>query len=101
MKFFVVIVLRTLLLRLVTYLRYAFPHAFSLLSSSCGGFCWVASVQLSYSLNKGEFVLTGKCVMQFHMREPQMCNVVCRVVLNAKNAKELKEKIEDEYRVNM
>ncbi|XP_009766072.2 transmembrane 9 superfamily member 9 [Nicotiana tabacum] len=38
---------------------------------------------------------------EFHMREPQMCNVVCRAVLNAKTAKELKEKIEDEYRVNM
>ncbi|KAJ8562182.1 hypothetical protein K7X08_011473 [Anisodus acutangulus] len=38
---------------------------------------------------------------EFHMREPQMCNVVCRTVLNAKTAKELKEKIEDEYRVNM
>lgn len=38
---------------------------------------------------------------EFHMREPQMCNVVGRIVLNAKTAKELKEKIEDEYRVNM
>ncbi|PHU11155.1 Transmembrane 9 superfamily member 9 [Capsicum chinense] len=38
---------------------------------------------------------------EFHMREPQMCNVVCPIVLNAKTAKEFKEKIEDEYRVNM
>lgn len=30
-----------------------------------------------------------------------MCNVVCRVELNAKTAKEFKEKIDDEYRVNM
>lgn len=30
-----------------------------------------------------------------------MCTVVCRVVLNAKTAKEFQEKIEDEYRVNM
>lgn len=37
----------------------------------------------------------------FKMREPQMCNVVCRVTLNAKTAKEFKEKIDDEYRVNM
>ncbi|KAI5676271.1 hypothetical protein M9H77_07221 [Catharanthus roseus] len=37
----------------------------------------------------------------FKMREPQMCNVLCRVVLNAKSAKEFQEKIEDEYRVNM
>lgn len=39
--------------------------------------------------------------MQFKMRQPQMCTVVCRVVLNAKTAKEFQEKIEDEYRVNM
>ncbi|KAI3454010.1 hypothetical protein Pfo_010673 [Paulownia fortunei] len=37
----------------------------------------------------------------FKMREPQMCNVVCRLTLDAKIAKEFKEKIEDEYRVNM
>ncbi|XP_059637735.1 transmembrane 9 superfamily member 8-like [Cornus florida] len=37
----------------------------------------------------------------FKMRVPQMCNVVCRVTLNAKTAKEFKEKISDEYRVNM
>lgn len=30
-----------------------------------------------------------------------MCNVVCRLTLNAKTAKEFKEKIDDEYRVNM
>ncbi|GKU87209.1 hypothetical protein SLEP1_g1651 [Rubroshorea leprosula] len=37
----------------------------------------------------------------FKMREPQMCNVVGRVVLDKKKAKAFKEKIEDEYRVNM
>ncbi|KAK6116903.1 hypothetical protein DH2020_049360 [Rehmannia glutinosa] len=37
----------------------------------------------------------------FKMREPQMCNVVCRLILDAKSTKEFKEKIEDEYRVNM
>ncbi|XP_022853149.1 transmembrane 9 superfamily member 8-like, partial [Olea europaea var. sylvestris] len=37
----------------------------------------------------------------FKMREPQMCNVVCRLTLDAKTAKEFKDKIEDEYRVNM
>ncbi|KAI9117636.1 hypothetical protein K1719_011802 [Acacia pycnantha] len=37
----------------------------------------------------------------FKMREPQMCNILCRVTLNAKTAKEFKEKIDDEYRVNM
>ena len=30
-----------------------------------------------------------------------MCNVVCRVTLDAKTAKDFKEKIEEEYRVNM
>ncbi|XP_057419721.1 transmembrane 9 superfamily member 10-like [Lotus japonicus] len=37
----------------------------------------------------------------FKMREPQMCNVVCRITLTAKTAKEFKEKINDEYRVMM
>ncbi|KAL8521825.1 hypothetical protein ACS0TY_012115 [Phlomoides rotata] len=37
----------------------------------------------------------------FKMREPQMCNIVCRTILDAKTAKQFKEKIEDEYRVNM
>lgn len=35
------------------------------------------------------------------MREPQMCNVVCKLTVDAKTAKEFKEKIDDEYRVNM
>ncbi|CAO2207551.1 unnamed protein product [Urochloa humidicola] len=35
------------------------------------------------------------------MREPKMCQIVCRSQIDAKQAKELKEKIEDEYRVNM
>ncbi|KAG6625627.1 hypothetical protein CIPAW_16G110900 [Carya illinoinensis] len=37
----------------------------------------------------------------FKMREPQVCNIVCRQTLSAKTAKEFKEKIDDEYRVNM
>ncbi|KAK4768852.1 hypothetical protein SAY86_027002 [Trapa natans] len=37
----------------------------------------------------------------FKMREPQMCNVACRITLDKKQAKDLKEKIKDEYRVNM
>ncbi|CAL9071134.1 unnamed protein product [Musa textilis] len=37
----------------------------------------------------------------FEMREPQMCQIVCKVTLSDKDAKGLKEKIEDEYRVNM
>ncbi|KAM7519157.1 hypothetical protein LguiB_018119 [Lonicera macranthoides] len=35
---------------------------------------------------------------EFKMREPQMCNVVCWIVLDAKTAKEFKEKIDDEHR---
>ncbi|XP_062078429.1 transmembrane 9 superfamily member 9-like [Humulus lupulus] len=38
---------------------------------------------------------------EFKMREPQMCNILCRITLNAKTAKAFKEKIDDEYRVNM
>lgn len=85
----------------VSFLYLMFFSCFFFVPAFFGGLCWVASMQLSYALNKGEFVLTRQCVMQFHMREPQMCHVWCHIVLNAKTAKELKEKIEDEYRVNM
>ncbi|CAM0911407.1 unnamed protein product [Alopecurus aequalis] len=37
----------------------------------------------------------------FEMREPQMCQIVCKISVGEKEAKVLKEKIEDEYRVNM
>lgn len=37
----------------------------------------------------------------FKMREPRVCNIACHVNLDAKTAKEFKEKINDEYRVNM
>ncbi|XP_072967212.1 transmembrane 9 superfamily member 8-like isoform X2 [Typha angustifolia] len=37
----------------------------------------------------------------FEMREPQMCQIVCKISLNDKEVKDFKEKIEDEYRVNM
>ncbi|KAK2398920.1 Transmembrane 9 super member 8 [Trifolium repens] len=37
----------------------------------------------------------------FKMREPQMCNIVCKLKLDAKTTKAFKEKIDDEYRVNM
>ncbi|XLR28740.1 hypothetical protein S83_056640 [Arachis hypogaea] len=37
----------------------------------------------------------------FKMREPQMCNIVCKLKLDAQSAKEFKEKIDDEYRVNI
>ncbi|KAK4757564.1 hypothetical protein SAY87_018865 [Trapa incisa] len=37
----------------------------------------------------------------FKMREPQMCNIVCRRIFTEKTSKDFKEKIDDEYRVNM
>ncbi|CAI9094622.1 OLC1v1030388C1 [Oldenlandia corymbosa var. corymbosa] len=37
----------------------------------------------------------------FKMREPELCRVLCRITLDADTAKAFKEKIEDEYRVNM
>lgn len=39
--------------------------------------------------------------LQFKMLEHQMCNVVCRKTLDAKQAKEFQEKINDEYQVHM
>lgn len=39
--------------------------------------------------------------LQFQMREPKMCQIICKITVTEKEAKELKEKIEDEYRVNM
>lgn len=38
---------------------------------------------------------------EFKMREPQMCNILCRVTLDEKKAKGFKRKINDDYRVNM
>lgn len=37
----------------------------------------------------------------FKMRETRLCNVVCKAKLDAKAANDFKEKIDDEYRVNM
>ncbi|KAG0544824.1 hypothetical protein BDA96_02G309700 [Sorghum bicolor] len=37
----------------------------------------------------------------FKMGEPKMCQIVCKAKIGEKEAKELKGKIEDEYRVNM
>lgn len=51
----------------------------------------------SYHLGLSEIPL----FFQFEMRRSKMCNVVCRITLDAKTAKEFKEKIDDEYRVNM
>ncbi|KAK4388969.1 Transmembrane 9 superfamily member 8 [Sesamum angolense] len=59
---------------------------------------------LLFSHNALSFYLPGVApedFQKFRMREPQLCNVVCRLTLDAKTAKEFKDKIEDEYRVNM
>lgn len=48
------------------------------------------------------FLLTEKnFLQQFEMREHQQCSIVCKKVLSEKEVNELKEKIEDEYQVNM
>uniref|UniRef100_A0A0E0LXV0 Transmembrane 9 superfamily member n=1 Tax=Oryza punctata TaxID=4537 RepID=A0A0E0LXV0_ORYPU len=38
---------------------------------------------------------------QFEMRVPKKCQIVCRLLVGEKEAKELMEKMEDQYRVNM
>lgn len=35
------------------------------------------------------------------MREPKLCQIVCKTVLSQEGAKDVKEKIDDEYRINM
>ncbi|CAI9117958.1 OLC1v1019450C1 [Oldenlandia corymbosa var. corymbosa] len=59
---------------------------------------------LNSAENLGE-VLRGdwieNSVYEFHMRQETPCKVACKVKLNAEAAKNFKEKIGDEYRVNM
>ncbi|KAH9314183.1 hypothetical protein KI387_022810, partial [Taxus chinensis] len=56
------------------------------------------------SENLGE-VLRGDRIenspYMFQMRETRLCNVVCKTKLDANGVKNFKEKIDDEYRVNM
>ncbi|XP_035838757.1 transmembrane 9 superfamily member 7 [Helianthus annuus] len=40
-------------------------------------------------------------IADFHMQEELPCQVVCRIVLDAKSPKSFKDMIDDEYRVNM
>nr|GFB62783.1 transmembrane 9 superfamily member 10 [Tanacetum cinerariifolium] len=42
-----------------------------------------------------------KLFLRVQMQVPRMCNVVCHIILTEKTTKEFKEKIDDEYRVNM
>ena len=46
------------------------------------------------------FSLIFQC-LQFKMRRDDSCKVVCRSKLSPEAAKNFKEKIDDEYRVNM
>jgi len=66
-------------------------------------FCKPATI-VDSAENLGE-VLRGDRIENspyvFQMREPKMCQIVCKATIDEKAAKELKEKIEDEYRVNM
>lgn len=39
--------------------------------------------------------------LQFKMRNDETCKVACRIKINAESAKKFKEKIDDDYRVNM
>ncbi|XAR53440.1 hypothetical protein NMG60_11021992 [Bertholletia excelsa] len=59
---------------------------------------------INHAENLGE-VLRGdrieNSVYAFKMREEQLCNVACRVKLNNTSADNFKEKIDDDYRVNM
>lgn len=57
---------------------------------------------MAYSILKicGVFKFSALC-LQAKMLEHQLCNVICRIKLDDEGAKELKEKIEDEYMVHM
>lgn len=41
------------------------------------------------------------CALQFKMRVPEQCNVVCRKVLTKEEAGLFKDRIDDDYRVFM
>ncbi|KAL9661334.1 hypothetical protein QQ045_026158 [Rhodiola kirilowii] len=66
-------------------------------------YCKPSHIQNSAE-NLGE-VLRGdrieNSVYIFEMKKDQSCKVACRVKLDAESARSFKEKIEDEYRVNM
>ncbi|CAL5048973.1 unnamed protein product [Urochloa decumbens] len=54
--------------------------------------------------NLGELLrgdLTENSPYLFEMMEPKPCQVVCRIVLSQQEANDFREKIDDEYRVNM
>eukprot|EP00252_Welwitschia_mirabilis_P005190 TRINITY_DN1567_c0_g1_i4.p1 TRINITY_DN1567_c0_g1~~TRINITY_DN1567_c0_g1_i4.p1 ORF type:complete len:644 (+),score=82.99 TRINITY_DN1567_c0_g1_i4:273-2204(+) len=48
---------------------------------------------------RGDRIENSKYI--FKMREDKLCNVACKITLDSESAKNFKEKIDDEYRVNM
>ncbi|CAN1140423.1 Transmembrane 9 superfamily member 8 [Linum perenne] len=82
----------------LTSIKTQLPYSFYSLP-----FCRPAKI-VDSAENLGE-VLRGDRIENsphvFKMREPKMCNILCRITLDAKTAKAFKEKIDDEYRVNM
>ncbi|KAC9540709.1 hypothetical protein E3N88_45663 [Mikania micrantha] len=59
----------------------------------------VNSVESLGEILRGDMIQNSP--YQFRMRVPMMCNIVCRLTLNENTTKELKEKIDYEYRANM
>lgn len=57
---------------------------------------------MTYSILKicGVFKFLALC-LQAKMLENQLCNILCRIKLDKEGAKELKEKIKNEYMVHM
>ncbi|TVU08341.1 hypothetical protein EJB05_41743 [Eragrostis curvula] len=49
----------------------------------------------------GAVLTLNLTAMQFEMMETKLCQIVCKVVLSQQEVNDLKEKIDDEYHVNM
>ncbi|PIN02575.1 Endosomal membrane protein, EMP70 [Handroanthus impetiginosus] len=69
------------------YLKYCKPKKIRNVAENLGEVLWGDRIENS--------------VYTFHMRDEQSCTVACKAHLDAQAAKDFKEKIDDEYRVNM
>ncbi|XP_039164165.1 transmembrane 9 superfamily member 8-like [Eucalyptus grandis] len=82
----------------LTSIKTQLPYSFYSLP-----FCHPKKI-LDSAENLGE-VLRGdrieNSLYEFEMRDPKMCKILCRIVPDAKQTKDLKEKIADYYLVNM
>ncbi|KAL6603074.1 hypothetical protein ACP70R_043435 [Stipagrostis hirtigluma subsp. patula] len=65
----------------------------------CGPNTIVNSAQNLGEVLRGD--RTENSLYEFEMMEPKLCQIVCKIVLSQEGANDLKEKINDEYRVNM